>query len=300
MTPSTPSRQVGLFSTLHGPGSHALVSRVAAACRDGTVPGMAVAFLSVNREAGESDATDAAVASIAAEFGFPIVRASAVHCEPERRKAAREAAAAGDEEPLWAWRDAWYETFRHRLPPTDLDLLLGDMWVWGRRECAERRGLNLHPSLPSGPLGKIYYDVIWDLVASQAEMSGVMLHRVTPEVDLGPLVTWCAYSLRGPALEPAWASLPRCLEDRVALIQSQRILKREATHPLFRAIRAAGVAREVPLMLATLQAVAAGRLVIGPGGPTAGEGRPLSGGLDLTEEVEELVAVGGDGGSQLG
>ncbi len=287
----TPSRQVGLFSTLNGPGSRALVTRVAEACRDGTVPGMAVAFLSVNREEGESEVTDAAVADLAAAFNFPIVRASAVRCEPERRKSARIAAAAGDEEPLWAWRDAWYETFRDRIPPTDLDLLLGDMWVWGRRECAERRGLNLHPSLPSGPLGKIYYDVIWDLVASQAEMSGVMLHLVTPEVDMGPLVSWCAYSLRGPALDPLWANLPRCLEERVALIESQRLLKRDATHPLFQALRAAGVAREVPLMLATLSAVAAGRLVIGPQGPTDADGRPIVGGLDLTPEVEALAAA---------
>jgi phosphoribosylglycinamide formyltransferase 1 len=283
-------RRVGLFSTLNGPGSLALVTRVAAACRDGTVPGMAVAGLLVNRAPGESAATDAAVATIAATFDFPIVRTSAYRCRKEERQAARAAAEAGDPEPLWAWRDAWYATFRDQLPPTDMDLLLGDMWVWGRRQCAERRGVNLHPALPSGPLGKIWYDVVWDLIASQAEASGVMLHLVTPEVDMGPLVSWCAYSLRGPALAPLWDELPRCLEERVALIASQRLLQRAATHPLFKAVRAHGVAREVPLMLATLAALAAGRLVLTAAGATDGSGHPLPGGLDLTDDVEALVA----------
>jgi phosphoribosylglycinamide formyltransferase 1 len=283
------TRTVGLFSTLKGPGSKSLITRVGAACRDGTVPDMAVACLLVEREAGESADTDAAVAEIQATYGFPVVRTSAFRFRRAERDEARAAAAAGDEEPLWAWREAWYQTFRDQLPATDLDLLLGSMWVWGRRQCTERRGVNLHPALPSGPLGKVWYDVIWDLVASEAEMSGVMLHRVTPAVDMGPLVTWCAYSLRSPALDPLWASLPACLEERTALIASQRLLGRDATHPLFKALRAVGVAREVPLMLATLGAIAEGRLALAAGGVVAGAGQPLAGGLDLTAAVEALV-----------
>jgi hypothetical protein len=286
-------RRVGLFSTLNGPGSRALVTRVAAACRDGTVPDMDVAFLLVNRAEGESAATDAATAEVAASFGFPVIRATAYRFRKDERQAARAAAEAGDPEPLWVWRDAWYDSFRGALPVTDMDLLLGDMWVWGRRQCAERRGVNLHPALPSGPLGKMWFDVIWDLIAAQAELSGVMLHRVTPEVDMGPVVSWSAYGLRAPELAPLWAELPACLEERVALIESQRQLQRAATHPLFRALRAHGVAREVPLMLATLAALAADRLVLGPSGVTDATGRPYPGGLDLTDEVEALVGQTG-------
>jgi hypothetical protein len=285
-------RRVGLFSTLNGPGSQALVTQVAAACRDGAVGDMAVAFLLVNRAAGESADTDAAVAALAATFDFPVLRVSAVRFRAAQRKAARAAAEAGNAEPLWAWRDDWYESFRGELLPADLDLTLGDMWVWGRRECAERHGVNLHPSLPDGPLGKIWYDVVWDLIAQQAELSGVMLHRVTPEVDRGPVVSWCAYRLHGPELDGLWRQLPDCLEERVALIESQRLLKRAADHPLFLALRAAGLRREVPLMLATLGAVAAGRLVVTDTSALDAAGRPLPGGIDLTEEVERLVALG--------
>lgn len=290
--PADAPRRVGLFSTLNGPGSLALVQRLAAACRDGSIGGMGVAFLLVNRAAGESDATDAAVADIRAAFDFPVLRVSAVRFRPAERKAARAAAEAGDEGPLWAWRDAWYATFRDELPPADLDLTLGDMWVWGGRQCAERRGVNLHPSLPDGPLGKIWYDVVWDLVAQQAELSGVMLHRVTPEVDRGPVVSWCAYSLRGPGLDELWAELPDCAEERQALIESQRQLKRAADHPLFLALRAAGARREVPLMLATLAAVATGRLVVTETLVEDAARRRLPGGIDLTDDVEALLAAG--------
>lgn len=249
------------------------------------------AFLFVNREAGESADTDASVAALAREFDFPIIRASAARFQPELRKAARAASAAGDEAPLWAWRDDYYASYRDRLPATDLDLLLGDMWIWGRRQCTERHGVNLHPALPTGPLGKMWFDVIWDLVAMDAAESGVMLHMVTPEVDEGPVVSTCRYSLRGPALDPLWALIPPGQVDRLALVDSQRRLKRESTHPLFHAIRAAGLARELPLMLETLRALGAGRLTLAGGLVRDAAGRELSGGLDLTDEVERGVGA---------
>jgi phosphoribosylglycinamide formyltransferase-1 len=286
-----PGARIGLFSTLTGPGSRALVEAVAGAWRAGALPGAEIAFLFVNREPGESEETDAAVEEIATRYGLPVVRASAVRFRPAERKAARAAEAVGDPEPLWAWREAFYESYRDRLPETDLDVLLGDMWIWSHRQCAARRGVNLHPSLPSGPLGKIWYDVVWDLVAADAEESGVMLHRVTPEVDLGPVVSYGRYPLRGPRLDPLWAALPDDLAERAALIERERRRRRDSDHPLFRALRSAGLAREVPLVLATMAAVAGGRLRLEGRGVVDGAGRPLREGLDLSPEVEARVAA---------
>jgi hypothetical protein len=283
------SRRVALFSTLNGPGSRALVGRVAAAAESGELGELAIAALVVNRAPGESEATDAAVAEVEARYPFPVLRHSAVRFQPARRKAARAAAAAGDERDLWAWRDDWYGSFREGLPATDLDLTLGDLWVWGRRQCAERRGVNLHPALPDGPLGKLWYEVIWDLVVTGASHSGVMLHRITPVVDEGPVVSWCAFGLTGPGLDPMWNLLPGCDEDRRALVASQRLLRGEADHPLFLALRAAGVAREGALVLATLRALAEGRLALTVDGVSDGSGRLLPQGLDLTAEVEALL-----------
>ena len=117
----TRSAAIGIFSTLTSTGSRALVTTIARACRDGTVPGARVAFVLCNREGGESDVTDASVALIEREFDFPVVRASAVRFRADERKAARAAAEAGDEAPLWAWRDAYYGSYRDRLPASHPD-----------------------------------------------------------------------------------------------------------------------------------------------------------------------------------
>ena len=183
--------RIGLFSTLTSSGSRLLVGTFAEACRDGRLPGVQVAFVFCNRDVGESPVTDESARELTA-LGLEVVRASAARFRPEELAWARARAREGDDDPLWRWRDAWYGTFRDRLSPTDLDLLLGDMWIWGRRQCSQRKAVNLHPALPSGPLGKMWYDVVWDLIASEAEVSGVMLHRVTPQVDRGPVVTSCA------------------------------------------------------------------------------------------------------------
>lgn len=290
----TTGARIGVFSTLTGAGSRALVSTIGRACRDGSLPGVEVAFLFCHRDAGESPETDASIDALADEFDFPVVRASAVRFRTEERKAARAAAERGDAEALWVWRDAYYASYRDRLPATDLDFLLGDMWIWGRAHCAERRGVNLHPALPTGPLGKMWFEVIWDLIAADESVGGVMLHRVTPEVDRGPVATWCRYSLRGGDLDALWATMPSCLEERVVLIGAQRSMKRAATHPLFHALRARGLAREMPLMIETVRAAAHGRIRLAAGQVTDAAGRPLPDGLDLTDEVERAVAVTAD------
>ncbi len=283
--------KLGLFSTMTSTGSLQLVTTIARACREGRVPGAEVAFLFVNREPGESEVTDASVEKVETAFGFPVVRVSAVCFRREERQAARAAAKEGDEEPLWAWREAFYGSYCERLPPTDLDLLLGDMWIWGRKKCVDRCGLNLHPALPTGPLGKMWFDVIWDLVEADANESGVMLHRATAEVDEGPVAAYCRYSLRGPGLDELWAALPADAGERAALIARERELKRETQHPLFKRFRAVGLAREMPLMLETVRAVAEGRMLFSGGRVVDADGRPIEGGLDLTAEVERAVAV---------
>lgn len=286
--------RLGLFSTLTGGGSRVLVERMAGASAAGCLGEARVAFLFVNREAGESEVTDESVASIRADYDFPVIRASAVRFRAEARKAARRAAAAGEgDEALWAWRDAFYESYRDRLADTAVDVLLGDMWIWGRRACGERRGLNLHPALPGGPIGKMWFDVIWDLVAAGATESGVMLHRVTPEVDLGPVVAFCRYSLRGPGLDELWAALPADRAARRHLVAVERARKRRCDHPLFGALRAQGLAREVPIMLEAVRAVAEGRLGFAAGGVVDAAGDSIPGGLDLTGPVEARLAADG-------
>lgn len=305
---STPT-PIGLFTTFTGPSSRDGILAIVDAVRAGRAGDVAVAFVAVNRAAGESADTDASIDALAAQFpGVPIVRTSAVRHAPAARKAARAAEAAGDPAPLMAWRDDYYAAHRDRLAPTAIDFLLGDMWIWGPRECAERRGVNLHPALPWGPLGKMWFDVIWDLIAAgpgtadaPAE-SGAMLHRVTVDVDEGPVVSYCRYAIGAsdPDLGPLWDALPGGglsavavdREARAAYIARERAKKRETADALFWAIRRRGVAREVPLMLETMRAIGAGRVRLAGDGVVDAAGSALAGGIDLTGAVDEAVGDG--------
>lgn len=265
------------------------------ACVDGTLPGVRPAFVLVNRAPGEDAITDASVAALSAEFEAPIIRVSATAYERATRRAARASAADGDDGPLLAWRDAWWASFGDHLPATDADLCMGDMWIWGPQACAERRGLNLHPALPTGPLGKMWFDVTWDLIAQDAAASGVMIHRIIPAVDEGPVAAWCRYPLRGGAFDALWAAIPPAGPARDAWVNERRGMGRASDDPLFLALRRAGMAREVPLLLATIGAIAEGRLRLEAGidgGVLGADGGALAGGVDLTAEVEGGVGGG--------
>lgn len=286
---STPT-PIGLFTTFTGPSSRDGILAIADAVRAGRAGDVAIAFVAVNRVAGESADTDASVAELADRFpDVPIVRTSAVRHAPAQRKAARTAEAAGDPAPLHAWRDDYYAAHRDRLPTTALDFLLGDMWIWGPRECAERRGVNLHPALPWGPLGKMWFDVIWDLIEVRATESGAMLHRVIVEVDEGPVVGYCRYGIATPELAPLWDALPAADVERAAYIAAERAKKRETADPLFWAIRRRGVVREVPLMVATMRAVGAGRVRLAGEGVVDAAGHDVAGGADLTADVDAAI-----------
>ena len=58
-------------------------------------------------------------------------------------------------------------------------------YIFGPAACGAMTLLNLHPAAPGGPIG-IWQDVIWQLIASRAERSGVTIFRAIPEVDTGP------------------------------------------------------------------------------------------------------------------
>ena len=58
--------------------------------------------------------------------------------------------------------------------------------------------LNLHPALPNGPTGT-WKTVITELIEENAKHSGLMINRVTKDVDRGPVLTYCKFPI--PKLE---------------------------------------------------------------------------------------------------
>ena len=248
-----------------------------------------LAFVFCNRERGEAGATDSFF-ELVEQAGAPLVARSSVRY---RRAVGGTLSRPG--EPLPAWRLEYDRLVDEDLEahPFDIGMLAGYMLILEREFVARHAVLNLHPALPDGPVG-MWQAVIRELIRSGAEESGVMLHLAIAEVDEGPRVAYCRYPLRDPDLEALRERLPAppAELDDAALDASE----------LFAAIRARGVAREAPLVVATLAEFAAGRLRVErlrrprrlgrprrAGGPDGGGERAVGVGVSCAEGRRSTV-----------
>src|SRR5690606_28678919 len=141
--------------------------------------------------------------------------------------------------------------------------------------------LNLHPALPSGPVGT-WREVIRELIRARAPESGVMVHLAIPEVDAGPVAAYCRYPLTGEDFDPLWAELDGHIDemDDGAL---------DAT-ALSACIREAGLAVEAPFLVCALAAFADGR-VRAEGRRLLTDTGELDEPLDLTSDVEARLGL---------
>lgn len=263
--PARPLR-VGWFATGQGTGSRRLLSAAQHAIERGGLP-IEIPFLFCNRAPGEHPNSDLLL-EMAAEFGIPTLTLSDRRF---RKEAGGPVARAG--EPLPEWRLAYDRVVLSLIEPygAGVGMLAGYMLIFGAEACARYPFLNLHPAAPGGPIGT-WQHVIWQLIEQQAAESGVLINRAIPAVDEGPILAYCRYPLRGGELDPLWLS--------VAGRDAESLQEQDGEDlPLFRAIRAAGVARETPLMLQTLAALARGAV------QADGQGDAV----DLTAVVEQSL-----------
>lgn len=231
-----------------------------------------------NRDRGEDPNTDAFLDQVEA-YGIPLVTFSSREFRRSRgEKPARK------NEPLPPWRtDYDREVMRLLQPYTfDLGVLAGYMLIFTEEPAGRWDLLNLHPAAPGGPKG-MWQDVIWQLIESRAERSGVMMHLATPELDEGPPVTYCTYPIRGPEFDGLWRRIEGRSVDEIKKSEGE-------SNPLFAAIRRHGVAREIPLVVETLRAFADGRVRIENKRVLDSEGHEVDG-YDLTGEIERAVAA---------
>jgi folate-dependent phosphoribosylglycinamide formyltransferase PurN len=161
--------------------------------------------------------------------------------------------------------------------PADVYALVGYMLILGPELCQQFPCINLHPAPPGGPAGP-WEEVIWSLIEGRASGSGIIIHRATPELDRGPVLTYCRFPIRGAAFDPLWA------EWEASVREGHR--RPGEPPPLFHKIREAGVRREAPLLIETLRALADGQIRL-QGQDVYSRGKRLEGGLDLSHEVEE-------------
>ena len=254
--------RIAWFATAKGTSSRKLLNAANEAIRDGRLDAEIVCVV-CNRVRGQSSNTDLFLDDVE-RAGIPLIASSSLEW---RRRVAGEISVPGEE--LATWRRDYdrhlYEQIQQHSP--DVGMLAGYMLVITDVICDHLPCLNLHPALPDGPIGT-WQQVIHELIARRADRSGMVLQRVTTELDRGPTVTWAQYPIRGPEFDPLWNQFG---DDP------------ESETPLFHAIREAGASREPAFILQSLQALAT------RGFAASTSSAALTGseiGSDITAEVE--------------
>ena len=266
--------KLGWFSTGRDKAARDLLAAVQSHIKSGEIKAE-IAFVFSNREPGESGESDRLFKMVEG-YNIPLICFS---YEKFRDSQGKHGTHTGT---LPSWRLDYDRQVMERLKGfhPDLCVLAGYMLIVGEEMCQRYNMINLHPAAPGGPTGT-WQEVIWQLIESEAEATGVMMHLVTPELDKGPPVTYCTYSIRGEPFDRYWT------EMRVKSIDE--IKKEGENNPLFKIIRRHGLTREFPLIIATLKAFSQGKIGISREKQvTDAEGKPIKG-YNITDEINELV-----------
>ncbi len=225
-----------------------------------------IAFVFCNREPGEARESDLFL-KLVESYGLPLVSFSY-----------RKFKAGKGAERLEYDREVMKRLQGFR---PDLCVLAGYMLIVGEEMCQHYNMINLHPATPGGPKGT-WQEVIWQLIANKAEETGVMMHLVTPELDMGPPVTYCTFPIRGKPFDKYWPGIEGQPLEEIKQKQGEN-------NPLFKLIRKHGLAREFPLIIATLKVFSQGKVRITADRKLVdAAGRPIKG-YNLTVEINKQV-----------
>ena len=268
--------KLGWFSTARGKGSRGLLKAV----QDSTTAGdlkAKIKFVFCSRDPGEAETTDVTLQMVR-DYGISLVTYSYRKFKTRLDLTQPDAAGA-----LPDWRLEYDREVMARLSDfnPDLCVLAGYMLIVGPELCQKYNMINLHPAAPDGPKGT-WQEVIWKLIADGTKETGVMMHLVTPELDRGPVVTYCRFPIRGKAFDKYW----KAIEGR----SIEQVQKEEGeSNLLFKTIREHGYIREIPLLATTIKAFSEGRVKITPDKKVIDSRGRLIGGYDLSREIDERV-----------
>jgi phosphoribosylglycinamide formyltransferase-1 len=268
--------RVGWFSTGRDRAARDLLEVVHGAIARGDIRAE-IAFVFGNREPGESRESDRFF-KLVTGYSIPLICFSY-----PKFKTARSAITPEQAGSLAPWRLDYDREVMKRLEgfQADLCVLAGYMLIVGAEMCQRYDMINLHPAAPGGPAGT-WQEVIWRLIEDRAEQTGVMMHLVTPELDRGPVATYCTFPIRGGPFDRYWREIEEYSAARIKERDGEK-------NRLFQLIRRQGLAREFPLIVATIKAFSEGKVRVTRDRKVVdAEGRPI-GGYDLTDEINELL-----------
>jgi len=257
--------KIGWFSTGRDKAARDLLQTVWRSIEEGEIKAEII-FVFSNREPGEKKESDAFF-DLVRGYQIPLICLSSARFKEKFGE---------------GWRPKFEKEVMKRLEGfhPDLCVLAGYMLIVGPEMCERYPMINLHPAAPGGPKGT-WQEVIWQLMEEGAAETGVMMHLVTPELDEGPPATYCTFSIRGQPFDRYWDEIKGCSVEEVKNKEGEN-------NPLFKLIRQHGLAREFPLIVATLKAFSEGRVRIEGETIVDASGKAIQG-YDLTEEIERKL-----------
>jgi phosphoribosylglycinamide formyltransferase-1 len=273
--------KIGWFSTGRDEAARDLLTIVVDKIKDGTISGE-IAFVFCNRERGEASESDRFL-DLVESYGFPIAAASSKDFKPEMRKEGRK-----NRDILRQWRIEYDREIEKVISSYqwDLGVLAGYMLIVGEEFCVDHNLINLHPATPDGPKGS-WQEVIWELIENRTDRTGVMMHLVTAELDRGPVITYCDFTITGGAFTDLWTAMEHKLETK-SVTEIER--EEDEEEPLFVEIRRHGLMREFPLIVHTIKQFADGNLEI-QNGRLITRGESLTRGYCLSDDIDETIGA---------
>ena len=260
---------IGWFSTGRGKGSRDLLTVVQDNIQRGNIDAK-LSFVFSNREPGEAPGSDLFF-ELPRSYDIPLIHFSSQRFSPQRRRETRS-----------EWRLEYDREVMKRLEglPQDLCILAGYMLIAGSEMCQKYKMINLHPAPPGGPTGT-WQEVIWKLIEGKAQSTGAMMHLVTPELDKGPPVTYYTFPIRGEPFDTHWKEI-----EGLTIAQTKQ--QQGENNSLFKLIRRHGLARELPLMIATIKSFSQGKVRIERGKVVDSGGEAIVG-YDLSPQIDRVV-----------
>ena len=267
---------LGWFSTGRDKAARDLLATVNSSIRLGEIKARIV-FIFSNREPGESEESDLFL-KLVKDYHIPLI------CFSYQKFKAKKGAPITDQAgTLPLWRLDYDREVMSRLQDfhPDLCVLAGYMLIVGQEMCQRYHIINLHPAAPGGPAGT-WQEVIWQLIESKAQETGVMMHLVTPELDKGPPATYCTFPIRGKLFDSYWEEIKGHPLEEIKKSQGEN-------NRLFKLIRQHGLIREFPLIISTLKIFSQGKIKITADKKVVGSDRRPIKGYNLTDEINKIV-----------
>lgn len=176
--------KIGWFSTGRGEAARDLLKVVWQAIKVGEIPDSQIVYVFCNQEPGESAEGDKFL-NLVKELEIPLVCCSSAKFLLALRKGS-----------IYNWRICYYGYARDLLKEfnEDIRMLAGYMLILDAETCLQKPAINLHPALPGGYKGT-WAEVVRKIIRNKDKESGVMIHITIPELDSGPVLTFCRYRI---------------------------------------------------------------------------------------------------------